>query len=311
MLEAVHDAVSRADPAHFWILATVVSVAAAAAFVGAFVILQRKRVIQGTATSRIRSAAQGYVELEGHGELLEGDPIQAPLSDTTCTWYRFKVEHKQSSHQRGRRQTRWQTVDHGTSDELFLLIDDTGRCVVDPDGAKVTPAAREVWYGNTSKPRRGPHHTPRWSLGKNYRYTEERMHPADPLYVLGLFTTAGGAGSAPPAEAELRDLIRSWKADGDTLRERFDTDGDGQVDLQEWQRVRTAAAQEVMSRRGDRSGPPAVDVVGETGDPRRPFVLAAIPQQTIIRRLQWSSAALLSFAVAAGSAVSWAITIRI
>jgi len=29
---------------------------------------------------------------------------------------------------------------------LFLLDDDTGACVIDPDGAEVTPGISETWY---------------------------------------------------------------------------------------------------------------------------------------------------------------------
>lgn len=41
--------------------------------------LHRARLIEDTPTSRIRSAAQGYAELEGRAVAL-GDPLYAPLS---------------------------------------------------------------------------------------------------------------------------------------------------------------------------------------------------------------------------------------
>ena len=30
---------------------------------------------------------------------------------------------------------------------MFLLEDDTGTCVIDPDDAEVTPSISETWYG--------------------------------------------------------------------------------------------------------------------------------------------------------------------
>ena len=53
--------------------------------------------MEDTPTSKIRSAAQGYVELSGHGELMEGPKIIAPLTSKYCTWYSYKVEERRRS----------------------------------------------------------------------------------------------------------------------------------------------------------------------------------------------------------------------
>ena len=46
----------------------------------AYATLARKRLIEDTPTSRIRSAPQGFVELAGVAGVFEGEPIIAPLT---------------------------------------------------------------------------------------------------------------------------------------------------------------------------------------------------------------------------------------
>ena len=183
------------DPGAFWFFLALIAAAALAGFYFAFRFLRRLRIIQDTPTSKIRSAAQGYLELEGRGELMVGEPIIAPLTGQTCTWYRYKVEKREVRYSNGKRRETWKTLDSATSDNLFLLVDDTGQCIVDPEGAEVTPSARDVWYGNSRQPTRGPvRGGTRLLATGDYRYTDERMLPADVLYALGLFKTVGGAG---------------------------------------------------------------------------------------------------------------------
>src|SRR5579871_4099491 len=52
------------------------------------------RVIADTPTAKIRSAAQGYVELLGQGHRLNGEPSFAPLSKLPCIWYRYAIERR-------------------------------------------------------------------------------------------------------------------------------------------------------------------------------------------------------------------------
>ena len=67
-------------------------------FLISFITLHRKRIIEDTPTSKIRSAAQGYVELVGYGQLMDGQPIVAPpLTGTICTWYDYSVDEHQTS----------------------------------------------------------------------------------------------------------------------------------------------------------------------------------------------------------------------
>src|SRR5690606_32876337 len=54
--------------------------------------LSEARFLLNTPTSKIRSAAQGYVELYGTLDELPGGQLEAPLTGTACLWWRFRIE---------------------------------------------------------------------------------------------------------------------------------------------------------------------------------------------------------------------------
>ncbi len=105
---------------------------------------RRYRFMSGTATSKIRSASQGYVELKGIGEFMPGDELISPFSGSRCLWYQCTVEQKQKS---GKRVT-WTNISSEISDNLFHLSDDTGECVIDPEDAHVVAELNRTWYGH-------------------------------------------------------------------------------------------------------------------------------------------------------------------
>ena len=53
---------------------------------------RRARAVADTPTSRIASAAQGYVELIGIGKPLGGQPVISPANHLPCLWYRYRIE---------------------------------------------------------------------------------------------------------------------------------------------------------------------------------------------------------------------------
>lgn len=300
-----------ADTADFWIAAGIAIVAAAAAFFGSFYYLRKTRLIEDMPTSRIRSAAQGYVELEGIGRFIEGPNIVGPLTSLPCLWWQYSVERKTTTGSGKNRRTHWQTIASGVSGCLFSLDDDTGTCIIDPDGARVLTVERDFWYGYTPRwsgpPKRG---WGRW-MGGNYRYTERRLVRNRPLYALGWFKTVGGAGSDFDANEEVRQRLVEWKRDQAALIARFDADGDGNIDAQEWEQARRAAEAEVREEQLQRAMQPGVNVLGRP--PRhhnRPFLLSAIPQEKLIRRFRRKAAALIVAFLAAGALAAWMIGAR-
>src|SRR3954469_17656132 len=91
---------------------------------------RRYRQVDDVPTSRIASAAQGYVELLGTSVPIDNAPLLSPVSGRPCCWYRYCIERKTSS-------DKWQHQESGESIAHFLLVDDTGECIISPDGAEV------------------------------------------------------------------------------------------------------------------------------------------------------------------------------
>jgi hypothetical protein len=278
----------------------ILAVIAIASGVWAYVCRRRVGAMTATRTSRIGSARGGYVEFEGRAQAASEAELKGPLTGTPCVWYEYEIT-KQMGGRSGNDHSRWVTVDRGRSEDAFVLKDATGECLVDPEGARVITAAVDTdrWIGRSEWPARGP--GKRGSRGglfpgqgysafrfggglwfstrKDYRYTERRIRPGAALYVLGnLGADGSGSGSAGASAAE---RLRAWKRDREGLLERFDADGDGQIDANEWDAARReAAAQE----RAQHSGAREIALLGAPRDRSKPFLVSAIPQRALIAR---------------------------
>ena len=110
--------------------------------------LKNARMIEDTPTSKIRSAPQGYVELEGNAQFSKIYEQRAPLTYNDCCWYSFMVEELITQRVGNRTESRWEELITGQSPHLFLLVDDTGECVVAPIGAQVTTKNYKRWRSN-------------------------------------------------------------------------------------------------------------------------------------------------------------------
>jgi len=250
----------------------------------------RLRTITDTPTARIQSAPQGYVELRGLARPHQGT-LPASLSETPCLWYRFRVEQRRKSG----RGDRWVTLDRGESDTAFLVDDGSGPCRVEPAGATVYCHRRDRWTGPSRDPR--GRSQPSLRLGdwieiplggsQRYRFTEERIEDGDPLYILGRLETPRRG----PEERERlrRSLLRVWKRDP-TRVAALDTDGDGEISPEEWERARAEAARVAKHAEGLRSRVPVLPAVGATGDSRHPFVISTHTEEDLIRTLWWTVA---------------------
>jgi len=266
----------------------------------------RARLIEDTPTARVRSAAQGYVELEGMGRTLPERPVLAPLTKTPCVWYRFKIEKEQHSSRGG---SNWAEVESGSSEEPFVFYDTTGDCLVDPRRAEVTPGKKKVWYGKS----RWPGGTGRKGLlgmlvGRRYRYTEERIDPG-PLYVLGWFDTLRSTDRS--VSEEVSRLLRDWKQDQASLNARFDNNRDGRIDADEWQQARRAAQREVVQDRAARSAQADVNIVRASGHDRYPFLISARAQRSLTGRYRRNAVFSLLGSVLAAGALAWMLVVRL
>lgn len=266
------------DP-RFWVVAALLILGGFALW---FSSLRRIRRLRDTPTARIRSAAQGVVELVGRVRPLPGEHLVSPMSGQPAVWWDCTVARRDENTS-GRR--RWSAFAQRRSDAAFLLDDGTGACVVQPEGAEVTAQVR-IWYGPTPWPRSGPPGQ-RWAwLGDApYRYTEKLLPTGQAVYVLGEFRTRRDSDDDHP-RAALADLLAQWKQDPARLRERFDRNGDGQIDRDEWETARTAARAEVDAQRAERAEQPAVDAIARPEDGSS-FLLSVLTERQMMTRARW------------------------
>jgi len=292
-----------------WLLIFALAAAAVYSFWYAFKAWRKNRVIEDTATSRIRSAAQGYVELSGRGILPPNAVNRGPLTGVPCTWWRYKIEERRSS---GRSRS-WSTVQSDTSAAPFLLDDGTGQCLVDPRGAEVFPGARDVWYGPSEWPEvRIPNGTGvlGWLvdtlLTGKYRYTEYRLQPHEHVCALGSFRSLGGVSVEDP-DAAVTELLREWKQDQKTLLARFDSNHDGTLSGAEWDQARAAARKQVLDGRATQPQPPRMNVLDDPADGRA-FLLAASEGEALAQRFRRRALAGIAAFVGSSVALTWILT---
>ena len=279
--------------------------AAIASFWYAFRAWRQNRLVGDTPISRVRSAAQGYVELRGRGIPMPNARESAPLTGKPCTWWRYEIEERNSESRRS-----WGVVDSGTSDAPFLLDDGTGQCLVYPQGAEVFANAKDVWYGSTSWPDvRIPDGTGFFGKladvllsGGRYRYTEYRMQPHEPVCALGEYRS-GGNGTLSPDRA-VAELLRAWKQDQKSLLARFDANHDGVVDGEEWEHARAAAHQQVVEAMLVKPQSEELSVLAKPADGRA-FLLSASDGESLARSLRRRAFAGLAACAGSGAALVW------
>lgn len=237
--------------------------------------LRRLREVRDTATSRIASAAQGYVELVGRGKMFGDTPVLSKLLQLPCLWYRYKVERKDSDN-------KWHTDDSGESEDSFVLDDGSGQCVIDPCNAEILTTHKDTWQKG------------------DYRYTEWKLLNIDSIYVIGEFKTLGGSSLALDANEELKAVLVEWKQDTQTLHARFDLDNDGNLSLQEWELARRAARREAASRMREAYNQSDTHFLAKPHN-RRLFLISNLPPDKISRRYAlWTCIHLIIFFAALG-----------
>ncbi|MCP4408612.1 MAG: hypothetical protein GY807_12775 [Gammaproteobacteria bacterium] len=267
--------------------------------------LHRTRLIEGVPTSKVRSAAQGYTELVGMAKLIQDSQIVSPLSGRSCVWYDYTIQENVGmfSHKR-------LSVNSNSSDNLFVLEDDTGQCVIDPEGAEIQPSKTSIWYGNTAWPEHGPLGAYGiLSLGHRYRYTERIIKPGDTLYAIGYFITQG-TDYQGELKHDIGAILRAWKNDPQKMRS-LDLNQDGNIDMQEWARARRSAEKEAIRERARRATIAVTHLLRASDEKSRPFILSTHLQNHLTRRFRIQAILGLSIFAGVGITSIWAVLTRL
>lgn len=243
--------------------------------------LHRYRTISGTPTSRIASAAQGYVELVGKAQPY-GAAIIGKCSLLPCLWYRYKIEQKNHKNE-------WSTLSSGESDDPFCMDDGSGLCVIDPRGAEIITQHKDTWQ-----------------VG-DHRYTEWKLIQLDTLYALGEFRTMGGSNNPITRNDLIKQVIAEWKMDNADLMRRFDLDGNGHLDIDEWGLARQAAKREADKRLTVARNEPDTHFLRQPED-NRLYLISNLSPSRLARRYALWAWAHLTFFFSSLAGLAWVLT---
>lgn len=301
-------AIISAEAQAFWGLTAIIVIAGLAALYSFANYLKQVRLIEDTPTSKIRSAAQGFVELEGITKHMSSTkPMLSPLSQTPCVWYQFTIQKKV---QTGKNNTSWRTIQSGSSSQPITLDDSTGLCLLKPSKAKIHSHLDNTWYGMSRHP--SPLSVERKeSLIQfgSYRYNEDYISAESPIYALGHFKTTR-ASDGFTREKAIGEIISEWKQDYDTMLKKFDRNGDGTLDENEWKLVRLAANLEAENLEEHLADQPDVHVM-EKPSTRLPYLISTRDQKAFTGKLKWYYRIALVLALASLYTSSWMIYIRL
>lgn len=169
-------------------------------FFKGFKLLQRKRLIQNTPTSKVRSASLGLVELSG----LAAGPylMNAPITGISCYCYRTVAwQEKQSG-----KNKEWTIVAEENLHVPFFLDDNTGRLLIDPRGAELDlhcdfkrEFSNSMFSADDPIPATVQTFLARHSVDsdRKVRVEEYCIKPKNALYILGTLSENPGVTVAP------------------------------------------------------------------------------------------------------------------
>lgn len=273
---------------------------------------KRWHLIKDTPTARLRSAHQGYIELEGKGKSPSNQPIFAPLSNHQCIWYHSLVERKETILEQKRTRTEWKILYQHTSDQSFMLDDGTGTCLVNPEGAEITSNEKLIWHGNTEWPTRTrvlDSASAIVALTSRYRYSERLILPGQQLYILGHLQTRSPA-TEQSVQNIARDLLCDWKQDRQQLLERFDSNRDGEIDQAEWEIARKTARSQARTLHQQLLHEPEIHQVSSPENGRRPFIISVHPQTALIHKYRRHALFMLTVSLGMMSCAVWLLRVH-
>lgn len=142
----------------------------------------------------------------------------------------------------------------------FILDDGFGRCTIDPHEAEV--------------------------ISPIYNYNNRlynAIYPGETIYALGNLETLKKYNTEYERNGLIRSKVIDWKKDQSNFLDYFDTNVDGKIDEEEFERAKDAAARIVDGEMEQRYQEPATHLVSAPKD-GRPFILSSIHPEKLIQR---------------------------
>ncbi len=306
MLDAFSQAVVDASPAGFWVGSGIAAIAAVFTLRLGLRAFSNLRVVLDTPTAKIRSAAQGQLELQGHAHP-DREPLAARLTGIPCVWYRYRIEERRRS---GKHEN-WITVEKGDAKRPFLLDDGTGRCLVEPTGADLHCRDHDRWYsgrrGGSPNAPSGAGWPGLFAGRRRYRMSEERIAPGAYVYVMGHFETP--RRGVRQRQQLTRQLLSQWKRDPERMR-AFDLDGDNQISPDEWEQARDVAQRVAALGEQRISAQAPQSRITRGPDPRHPFVISTEGEEALVTRLRLRSLGGTAIGVLMAAVTAFALLAR-
>lgn len=238
-------------------------------FVSWLAAFKRAQAIAQLPTSRIGSAAQGYVELYGRASLEKDFINVAPHSGKQYLWFRYRVYERDDKN--------WREINNAVSSATFEINDATGVCRVDPDDAEVLGADRHTSYRD------------------GYKHVEDILFGGGKIYVLGEFSTLNAAPNAVSLSEDVSHLLSDWKKNPKQLHKRFDLNHDGHIDLQEWELARRLALHTVGKEHAQLRQASHVNIMRAPKNGRLFLISSLSPQKLRQRYVFWSGVHFAAF----------------
>ena len=177
--------------------------------------------------STIAAAAQGYVELFGRASTEK--PLLTPYHGIPCVWYRAWVYANQQ-HPRGiDHLSQSRLLEYVESQSAFVLDDESGKCVIEPEGAEVIYVQVRTWRKN------------------NHRYVEEYLPANQPVYVIGQLDTRRDVLDNRQLNQQVSAQLKALKSRPQQMLNLYDHDLNGEIDMDEWEKARQDATRQVKA----------------------------------------------------------------
>lgn len=204
---------------------------------------RRKRAIEDVPTSKVATAAQGYTELCGTVASAPGKTLKGPITNEPCVWYCYGIDENRGNDAR--------TIEHGMAGVPFLVRDETGECLVNPQNAELLCEICQ-----------------QWDIG-NLHYSEWSIRFGDPVYVIGRFSSRTADPARDP-DSEANEVMRHWLANPREFFTRFDANRDRKIGKAELEKARQEARAHVAQKAAARAAGINTMVAPEDG---RPFII--------------------------------------